>query len=170
MIPVQTFIDTAKKWVRDWEFVEIEEICWRRDNGAGGLWYPPFKDRRGAKICLGWGEPQDGLWHEVFHSVAHNAPLMKTNGEWGEGWCCAFSEVYRREFTTVNLAVPPASDFEMLYQWPVYHLTRLVGYQRERLRDLWFEWNSKPALPGDFSRFMGYDPKTGLTLEAQKTL
>lgn len=170
--PFEHIVEAARYWVGpSWDFVEISEISWRDQNtfdgkGFGGLWWPPHGDVLTAKISLMWPAGVDALWHEVFHSVAARAPLMKHDGSWGEGWCCAFSEVMRRQFNPfpVDERDPqPGNDLERLYNWPctllVHHAKRDVG----TLRRFWLACNQwcHSYQPGEFSWMMGYDPVTG---------
>ena len=162
--PFQHIIDEARSWVGpSWKFVDIERVAWVRENGAGGLWYPPWlPKRKHAVIHLGWDQTIDGLWHEVFHSVAHNAPLIAAEPAWCEGWCCAFSENMRQEFATAPVfARDPVTDFERRYSFAATHLLCRAGRRVSGLRQLWLDWNAQPAelLRGErFSTFIGYNP------------
>jgi len=169
--PFDHIITEARRWVGAWEFIEIEEISWRAQNtfqgrGFGGLWWPPHDTRKTAKISLMWPAGVDALWHEVFHSVAGNAPLMKHDGSWGEGWCCAFSEVLRQEFNPfpVDDRDPkPGDDLERLYNWPCTLLVQYASGNVGKLHKLWMDANANcwDYAPNEFSYMMGYDPKTG---------
>lgn len=174
--PFEHIITEARRWVGpDWKFIEIEEISWRAKNAFedkvfGGLWWPPHGEIITARISLMWPAGVDALWHEVFHSVATNAPLIAHDGSWGEGWCCAFSEVMRQEFNRfpVKEREPqPGNDLERLYNWPCTLLVDgFVNRSAERLRQFWLECNDEcwDFCPGEFSHMMRYDPKTGKNL------
>lgn len=161
-----TVIAEARTWVGNWDFIEIESVAWVPDNAASGLWWPPHGPQTKAKITFGWDITADGLWHEVFHSVATKAPLIALEGAWGEGWCCAFSDVMRQKFAPVDVTVEPGPDPVLrLYGFPATLLTDRAGWSAARLKDLWLGWNllakSGTVEPKGFSRFMGYDPELG---------
>lgn len=163
--PFDHIITEARRWVGNWSFVDIEEVTWKRENGAAGLWWPPHRGNTRACITLGWDQNEDALWHEVFHSVAHNAPLMQHAPEWLEGWCCAFSEVMRQEFVDPP-QLEPQGDFQRLYLWPCSLLVNRAMRGRVALRRLWLTCNRHAPgyRPGRFSELFGYDPKTGKTV------
>jgi hypothetical protein len=165
MSPFHHIISEAKTWVGpSWEFVALDEIIWRLENGAGGLWYPPWRENTCARITLGWDQPIDGLWHEVFHSVAFRAPLIHRFPNWGEGWCCAFAELQSNKWSPANIfGSCPTTAFERLYSFPATHLLTRACHSRQQLKDIWFAWNRMTA--GDFSAYIGYDPDTGQRIQ-----
>lgn len=174
MNPFDHIIAEARTWVGNWDFVEIEEISWKAQNtfagrAFGGLWWPPAGGIKNARITLMWPADMGYLWHEVFHSAAANAPLMRHDGSWGEGWCCAFSEVMRQEFSPFPVSTcdpTPGNDLQRLYNWPCTLLVEHVERQADILRSFWLRCNEKARVytPNEFSRRMGYDPKTGKTI------
>lgn len=161
-------IEEAKTWCFGWDFEPIESVTIALDRESGGLWYPPFRGRP-AWISIGARNGLDLLYHEVFHSVAFNAPFCKrTQGWWTEGFCNAFSESVRR----CEYPFSPARDMDVTKRHHREYLGACSALMKrwgrrgpEKLRALWKWANVSNAGLDDFNNHVGYDPRTGLFYE-----
>lgn len=173
----ESVIAEAKRWVGDWEFTPIRSVTWlpknelkngeKIPNGVyPALWWGSTtkSGKRRARITFNWDQDNRGLWHEVFHSAADQAPLLKVEPLWKEGWCCAFSEVMRQEFSPKNLRWP-GTGHDRIYGWACASLVNYASGDATELRTLWLAYNALAAAgalgPKTFSILIGYDPETG---------
>lgn len=168
MVTPANIIAEARTWVDGWDFIEIESIAWVPDNGAAGLWWPPWeaKGQTKARITLGWDQPAELLYHEVFHSVATKAPLIRVEPLWGEGWCSAFAAIVQNVYEADCPCVEPGPDNpHRLYGFATMVLARHVNRSLAALKSLWLDFNAQARAgvlpPKAFSQFVGYDPELG---------
>lgn len=156
----------AQTWCFGWEFCPPSHIVVELGRPHGGFWFPPTGDKP-AWISIGHEDGFDLLYHEVFHGVVHKSPFGKSSeGWWTEGFCNAFSEFARNEFYPFSREkMVRDSQHHREYLGACLALREHVvgcGWDPfEELRNLWHYANAGRLSADQFSKLVGYNPKTG---------